>query len=255
MKAKHAALLSLWTAASIVAAPVARAAVVSQVIFSDHTYADANWTIVNKFGLVSAGQVATGGNPGSYRQVALGVGQNVPFVGQLNNTFVYNPTAQGAITGITYNMDLETLNAAGAGYFALLSQNGNFYIDNVHGGNASPNTWTNENLVLNLSDFGQLHITAQNALVIDHTSLPDFSAIGSPITFGYEVAAGGAGFFTSITGIDNDPIILTVTPPVTNGVPELSTWAMMITGFMLVGMRLRRQAEASRRRPPVNSEA
>ncbi len=252
----NAILLKLLAAAAIAAAPAARAAVVSQVVFSDHTYADANWTIVNQFGLVSAGQVATGGNPGSYRQVALGVGQNAPFVGQLNNTFVYNPTAQGAITGITYNMDLETLNAAGAGYFALLSQNGNFYIDNVHGGNAGANTWLNQNIVLNLSDFALLTVTAGvDAFVIDRTKLPDFSATGAPITFGYEVAAGGAGFFTSITGIDNDPIILTVTPPVTSGVPELSTWAMMIAGFMLVGMRLRRQAEASRRRPPVNSEA
>ncbi len=243
----NAILLSLLAAASIVAAPAARAAVVSQVVFSDHTYADANWTIVNQFGLISAGQVATGGNPGSYRQVALGVGQNAPFVGQLNNTFVYNPAAQGAITGITYNIDLKTLNAEGAGYYALLSQNGNFYIDNVHGGNASPNNWTKENIVLSLSDFALLTVTpGVDAFVIDRTKLPDFSATGTPITFGYEVVAGGAGFFTSITGIDNDPIILTVTPPVTHGVPELSTWAMMIIGFTLVGIQLRRRAAGGR---------
>jgi len=167
---------------------------VNQVVFSDQTYADANWTIVNSFGLVSARQQATGGNPSSYRQVALFGG--IPFVGQLNNTFVYNPSVQGAITGITYNMDLETLNAAGAGYFALLAQNGNFYIDNVRGANGTPNTWLNQNVVLSLADFALLQITpGVDVFVIDRTSLPDFSAGGSAITFGYEAVSGGAGSF------------------------------------------------------------
>ena len=93
---QHSVVLSLFVAASIAVAAEANAAVVSQVVFSDQTYADADWTIVNQFGLISAGQQATGGHPGSYRQVALGVGQDVPFVGQLNKTFVYDPSINGA---------------------------------------------------------------------------------------------------------------------------------------------------------------
>jgi hypothetical protein len=130
--------LVLLVAASIWVSTHAGAAVVSQVVFSDRNYADADWTIVNQFGLVSAGQQPTGGNPGSYRQVVLSVGQNVPFVGQLNRNFVYAPSSQGALIGITYNVDLETTNAEGATYFALLSQNHNLYIETMHTGNATP---------------------------------------------------------------------------------------------------------------------
>jgi hypothetical protein len=63
--------------------------------------------------------------------------------------------------------------------------------------------------------------------ILDANSHPDFSSHGSPITFGYEVTAGGAGFFTSITGIDNDPIILTVVP---SAVPEPSTAMLALFG-------------------------
>ena len=244
---RHCVVLSLFLATSTAIVPEACAAVTSQVVFSDSTYADADWTIVNQFGLIFAGQQPTGGNPGSYRQVALGVGQNVPFVGQLNKTYVYDPSVSGAISGITYNIDLETTNAEGATYFALLSQNGNLYIETMHTGNASPNTWLNENIVLNLADFALLRTNSQgNSLIIDSNSRPDFSASGSPITFGYEVTAGGGGFFTSITGIDNDPIILTVTPLV---VPEPTSLSLLAFGMGIAAFAAsRRSREASTRK-------
>ncbi len=238
---RHCVILSLFLVASIATAPEGGA---DQVVFSDSIYADADWTIVNQFGLISAGQQPTGGNPGSYRQVALGVGQNVPFVGQLNRNFVYSPSVSGAITGITYKIDLETTNAEGATYFALLSQNGNLYVETMHTGNASPNTWLTENIVLNLDDFALVRTNSQgNALIIDPNSHPEFSANGSPITFGYEVTAGGAGFFTSITGIDNDPIILTVTP---SAVPEPTTVLLSLTALVFMGiMYLRRHRKGA----------
>lgn len=243
---RHRVVLSLFLVASVAIVAEARAATIGQVVFSDGTYADADWTIVNQFGLVFAGQVPTGGHPGSYRQVALAVGQNVPFVGQLNKTYVYDPSVSGAITGITYNIDLETTNAAGATYFALLSQNGNLYIETMHTGNASPNTWLNENIVLDLTDFALLRTNTQgNALIIDPNSRPDFSASGAPMTFGYEVTAGGGGFFTSITGIDNDPIILTVTP---SAVPEPTT--LLLVGTMAVGLGLARWRQWKRKQQP-----
>ena len=237
---RHCVLLSLFLVASAATAPEAGA---NQVVFSDSIYADADWTIVNQFGLISAGQQPTGGNPGSYRQVALSVGQNIPFVGQLNRNFVYNPSVSGEITGITYKIDLETTNAEGATYLALLSQNGNLYIETMHTGNASPNTWLTENIVLNLADFALLRTNSQGNVIIDPNSPPDFSVSGSPITFGYEVTAGGAGFFTSITGIDNDPIILTVTP---SAVPEPTTVVLSLTALVFMGiMYLRRRRQGA----------
>jgi len=231
--------------ACVLAAADASAVVVNQVVLSDQDYADSDWTIVNQFGLVSAGQQPTGGNPGSYRQVALGVGQDVPFVGQLSSRFVYDPSTQGAITGITYRIDLETTNAEGAAYFALISQSGNYYLETQHTGNATPNTWLTENIVLDLSDFVRFTISPAHTFVVDANSHPDFSSNGSPMTFGYEVTAGGAGFFTSITGIDNDPIILTVVP---SAVPEPSTTMLALLGAGVALVVIRRQSARAFRR-------
>jgi hypothetical protein len=221
-----------FAAASI--GPVAHATTANQVVFSDTDYADSDWTIVNSFGLGYAKQVATGGDPGSYRETELFVGQDVPFVGQFNKNFSHDPSARGAVTGITYNFALKTTNAEGATYEPLLEQNGKWYIDFTTTGNATPNNWLTENRVLDLGDFGELTISPFNALIFNPASKPDFSAAGSPILFGYEVTAGGGGFFASITGIDNDPITLTVTPT-TPSVPQPSTWAMMLLGFAGLG--------------------
>jgi hypothetical protein len=225
----------------------AQAVLVTTVVFSDHDYEDADWSIVNSFGLVFAGQVGPGGHPGSYRQVALAVGEDGPFVGQLSRNFVYDPAARGAITGITYNADYVTTNAEGGAYFALLEQSGKFYIDAYYTDyiNDTFNNWTNVTRVLGLNNFEGLTVSPVHTLVLDPSSHPDFSGNGSPITFGYEVTAGGGGFFTSVTGIDNDPITLTVTPN-TSGVPEPSSWAMMLIGFVGVGFAAYLRREAAR---------
>jgi hypothetical protein len=115
--------LASWSVATV--CPTAQATVVGQVVISDTTYADADWTIVNSFAAGFVGQVATGGDPGSYRQTELFVGEYVPFVGQLNRNFVYDPSASGPLTGITYNFALETTNAEGAGTSLSLSRTAN----------------------------------------------------------------------------------------------------------------------------------
>jgi hypothetical protein len=205
---------------------------------------------VNQFGLNAAGFVATGGNPGSYRQVSMTA--FTPFVGELNNTFVYNPSAQGAITGITYNADFMTFNGVGSSYFPLIAQNGNVYIDNFHGFNAGANVWTNQNLVIDLTQFGLLTvIPGVDVLNIDHTKQPDFSAAGSAITFGFENAAGGAGVLTSITGVDNDPITVTFTPLVSGSETPLPGALPLFAGglgvFGLLARRRKREHSTKQR--------
>lgn len=71
----------------------------------------------------------------------------------------------------------------------------------------SENIWLNYNLVLNLSHFVPLH---------GGPAQPSFVS-GSTITFGYLVSTGGAGFYESVSGIDNDPITLTT---VSASIPE-----------------------------------
>jgi hypothetical protein len=236
-------MVSLLVAALI---PVAQARAAT-FVFSDPNNVDANWTIVNQFGLNAAGSVATGGNPGSYRQISMTA--FTPFVGELNNTFVYSPSAQGAITGITYNADFITLNATGSSYFPLIAQNGNLYIENAHGFNASFNVWTNQNLVTDLTQFVLLRVTPGiDVFNIDPTKHPDFSATGSAITFGFEAVAGGAGVLTSITGVDNDPITVTFTPSVlVSQTPLPGALPLFATGLGalgLLGWRRKKKAAA-----------
>jgi hypothetical protein len=74
-------IAALAATATAAVGPPAQSASVTTIVFTDHTYADADWSVVHSFGLVSAGQVTTGGNLGSYRQVALGVGELASLVG------------------------------------------------------------------------------------------------------------------------------------------------------------------------------
>jgi len=197
-------------------------------IFSDSTYDDANWIVPQSFSLISAHQVSTGGNPGSYREVQLAVGQNIPNVSNLNTTFTFNPSASGKITGITYAIDLITTNAEGASYFPLIQQNGVLYIDAAQGAgmNATSNTWLHHVAVLNPADFTRLDSQPGSPNFVD----------GSAITFGYEVFAGGAGFFVSVTGIDNDPITVTFTPSAST-VPEPGTLALASLALLFLAFR------------------
>jgi hypothetical protein len=56
-----------------------------------------------------------------------------------------------------------------------------------------------------------------------------------------------AADFTSVTGIDNDPITLTVTPKATTPiVPETSTWAMMLPGFAGLAIASYRRTRCAR---------
>jgi len=232
----HKMLSSLTVAAALSLGTAANAAVVNQVIFSDHTYADADWTVVlqpsSSDASASAFQVATGGNPGSFREAILNTGESPSFIGQLNKTYVYDPSSNGAITGITYNMDLI---GDGATYFALISQNGNLYAERMHTASADSDTWQNKNLVLDLADFLLIPSNAQrDPLSLYGSSQPDFSVSGPLITFGYLVDCG-ALFSGCSTGIDNDPILLTVTPRV---VPEPTALVLFLLGMSVLGVRL-----------------
>jgi hypothetical protein len=117
----------------------------------------------------------------------------------------------------------------GASYAALVEQGGKLYADAFPGevANASSNTWLAHSIDLTLSNFSEVVSGQFGALAFNNASHPDFSTRGQPMTFGYLAAAGGAGFFTSITGIDNDPITLQFTVA---AVPEPSSMMLLGSG-------------------------
>jgi hypothetical protein len=210
----------------VMAVFAAGGAMAGTLVFSDGTFNNADWSVPSQFGLIFAGQVPTGGHPGSYRENAVESCECLDYIANLNRNFVYNPSAQGAITAITYNIDLITTNAEGAGYFALVEQGGVLYFDADPQSTASAtsNSWQNWNLALNLGGFIRLDRKPGS---------PDFGATGAPLTFGYLVSAGGAGFFESDTGIDNDPITLTTTP-IESTAPEPAGFLMTAIGIVIL---------------------
>ena len=169
-------------------------------IFSDDDFPDANWAIPDSVFMDPAqtGQRLAGGDPGAYRQIGLIFAERPDYAANLNLTFAYTPATQGAITGIIYTFDLKAISAIGSSYYPLISQAGTLYYDPSAQAYNSENLWITYNLVLDLGQFVPLH---------GGSASPDFKA-GSTITFGYLATTGGAGFYESVTGIDNDPLSL-----------------------------------------------
>lgn len=205
------------------------AGLAATITFSDGEFPDANWTIPDSLFLDPAqtGQRLVGGNPGAYRQTGLVFAERPDYSANLNVTFVYTPATEGAVTGITYDISLKTINAFGSTYFPLISQNADLFYDPFAQAYNSENIWVDYTLALDLSQFTPLH---------GGSAKPNFTT-GSTITFGYLATTGGAGFYESISGIDNDPITLTTSAA---AVPEPISGVLSCMGVMLVAASRRR---------------
>ena len=208
------------------------------ITFLDGDFPDGNWTIPESLFLDASqtGQQLTGGNPGAYRQTGVIFAERPDYSANLNLTFLYTPAIQGVITGITYNMDLKAISAIGSTYYPLISQGGALFYDSFAGAYNSENIWINYNLPLDLGQFVPLH---------GGSTRPDFTS-GSTITFRYLVTTGRAGFYESITGIDNDPITLTTTAAA--NVPEPPSGILFGMGAMFAccSLTTKRQRELAR---------
>lgn len=208
--------------------------------------------------------------PGLYTSYSGTYGQftnvNAPRFQFLNDNFVYDPSTQGAIDTIQTSMYQQlsmtiaggTVNLGGTQrHLRLLAeQDGVLYeAFEVTGGSYAEPGWLNAAVNgLVASDF-KVFDPANPWAARSLTGL-DFS--GSAITFGFELTHYSltSGAFeanraaASSFSMDNFNITLRtldpVDPGVPAGVPEPSTWAMMILGFGLAGaaMRHRRPAAA-----------
>jgi hypothetical protein len=99
-------------------------------------------------------QQLSGGNPGAYRQTGAIFAERPDYSANLNLTFLYTPATQGAVTGITYNMDLKAISAVGSTYYPLISQGGTLFYDSLASAYNSENIWINYNLPLDFRRFG-----------------------------------------------------------------------------------------------------
>jgi hypothetical protein len=196
----------------------------ADVIFSDGTFNDSDWTLAQSHDLLAAGQVGSGGNPGSYRQIRISFNEQVDFAANLNSHFVYNPSTQGAVTGLTFADDLITTNALGGSYYPLIQQGGILYYDFSAQENATSNVWLHHSRNLSLGDFTRLD---------GGVGSPNFLATGSAIEFGYVAIVTGSGFFESDTGIDNYSFTVGANSA---AVPEPSSLVLAVAGLVMIGV-------------------
>ncbi|MEW4487019.1 hypothetical protein AB1L42_03005 [Thalassoglobus sp. JC818] len=202
--------------------------------FSDGTFEDANWTattIASTGGTsFNVGQTASGGNPGTFRQIQNTYGGTQPtgsiFTGHLRSAAIYDPSTQGEIQSLDFAFDLIGFDFGASNavaYTALLFQDGFYYSSNSYPLIQAPanqwNSFTLPNLVA--SGFSRIGGAGET---------PDFSATGTTIQFGYGVSNGTGSPLQTMTdsGIDN----WQVTVNANSVVPEPSSFALFIIGCL-----------------------
>lgn len=224
------------------------------VVLTDEDFQLGNWTqiVLDQSGSVSIAfsQQTAGGNPDAYRQAAISVSThafgesfslNAASFGAL---LAYNPSASGAITGLQIDYDVAEIGFTGfvltnAGiYRPQLRQNGRIYFPvagSLADGGWTPFTYSS----LNASDW--LEINAGG-------TIPDFSASGSTIEFGYRVLLArdcqnppGCPAGVAFSGIDNYRVTITNADAGTN-VPEPATVTLVAASLLFLGITAKRTA-------------
>ncbi|MBN8281453.1 MAG: hypothetical protein J0M16_12660 [Gammaproteobacteria bacterium] len=216
----------------------ARAATIE---FFDGTFADADWTVAkisdNTPGAgasFTATQVATGGNPGEYREVIHVYGLGSIIVGYLRNAATFDPSVSGSIVSLAYSYDTQRLqlNTGAVAYTPVIFQNNTWY------GLPAYDTTTNQAW----TSFGLSGLTAASfiARVGSGPAAPDFSATGAPMVFGYLSAntnTNAAVTATRSAGIDNWRVEVT-----TANVPLPAGGWLLATGVVAIAARYRHRA-------------
>jgi hypothetical protein len=179
--------------------------------------------------------------------VAGGGSGQVTFLSHLDGS-IGSFTTANSLSGLSYNINLGT---SGFSYVSQGSQSGFTFGTNGLGGSSPPAGWDSYSFtnvtptgfdfsgVFTVSD-GEARSLAQRLYLICQEGVScDFSHTGS---VGFLLPEGIS--FTSASGVF-------LVPP-TGGVPEPASWAMLISGFGLVGAaaRRRRRSAASQANDP-----
>jgi hypothetical protein len=161
--------------------------------------------------------VYTGTGSGSWRKIIA------------DTSWTYNPSLQGAIDSLAFNIDVASNTANGFVSFAVV-QDGVGYVGEVAFRPLLPGN--NDGFV----NFDWSGITASDFRNIDgNAGNPDFSGTGSELTLGFSIGRGFGGGFagptaTNITRFDNAQITV---------IPEPASLALVLAGGGLMLARRR----------------
>ncbi|MCA9280941.1 MAG: hypothetical protein H6812_05930 [Phycisphaeraceae bacterium] len=187
----------------------------ANVTFIDHDFLAANWTdgfasVDGNGGSYTAGQQGGVGNPGDYYDVFHMLAdapamENSGIAVFHDCTFmVYDPSIDGAIAWVDVAVDLRKFSTFSTQVRVAAYQNGALYVNsNAITGSSITNNWGTQTRLIEGAESWSLVLPE---LELDSSSHPDFSASGSPISFGFYTAnSTGVGFggYNSTVGVDN----------------------------------------------------
>ena len=202
--------------------------------FSDGSFAT-GWTtttIVSSGGGASSAPLAVNGNPGEY----LSTNDFVFFgytAGAHISPFSWDPSTQGAITGMSVSYDYTATNNA-MGFGTLVRQGGLYYWSgavgdyNAPGGGTGWWSFSNANEPLSASSWCQVYGSFYTSFTCGAAQV-DFSATGSQIDFGVYTANSGY-IYGADGGIDNFRVDLTIASDVV-ATPEPGGILLLATGL------------------------
>jgi hypothetical protein len=225
-------------------------------IFTDSTFNLANYQTSAQFlsgpgtSLVPS-QCALCGNPGSALQLVATFPTSPPsnlVVAEqalVNTGFSYNPLTMGAITSLSASVDKNLAVNLPSGptpytntFHPSIEQNGIFYFASIPGPplllNSGVGGQTGYNTIsggLTAADFTEFDFTTG----LSDGTHPNFA--GAPMLFGLtQVFSANTGGPTEIATAQYDNLSFAINVA---GVPEPSTWAMMLLGFAGLGFAFR----------------
>ena len=216
------------------AAPLGTATAVPLATYFDGTFNDSDWT---RYAEVTRGtpvyqetaeQSLTGGNPDAYRYMThtWGNGTRV-VVRHFNINAMYDPSVSGAIGYIDYSADVIGLGGVDGvfGDAFLIEQDNRLFMAAITAVPITTSGWL---------DKDYFNLTADNFRAVDGGVGPDFSALGSAITFGYARSNTLLGGVSTVAhGIDNWSVTI-------HDAPEPGMLALLGLGITLIGFRQRK---------------
>jgi hypothetical protein len=237
----------MYLAFALAAAAAPGGALAAGATFFDNTFPPANYSSAGTYttngGTISSSTCPTCGDPSGpalqFVETYTSSNSAVTDEALLNSAWTYDPSTQGAISGVGASVEKDLLLTEGgdgsiaSGFHPVILQGGDLYIASLSG-----LTYTTPSGPFT-TDYATISggLSSADFTLFDFgtgsygTGSPNFTASGGPMTFG--IAQFGNVDFATTATVDYDDLKYVL------GVPEPATWAMLLVGVGMIGGGLR----------------